>query len=116
MAKQEPSEHIDPAFTYTDTTIKPISKRLTQLENSLLETQRTIARFMIFSISSHYAETVNRQKPNLYHSFSTQLVADASAARAQITTSKEPLLIYRKFADKYQNRLGEMGINLIDVS
>jgi hypothetical protein len=110
------SEHADPAYKYIDGKIKLLKKDLDGIENSLLETQRTMVFFMIVSNGSYYTDIVKEQKPNLYDDFHAQLTADVSKAITQTKTSDKPLLVYNEFTSKCQSQMKQMGITLIDVS
>jgi hypothetical protein len=116
MAKQDPGEPLDPAYKYIDRKIKLLKKDLDRIENSLLETQRTVTDFMMITNALYFADTVKEGKPDLYYDFYTQMTADLSKAITQTETSVKPLSVYNEFTKECQSQIKQMGITLIDFS
>jgi len=95
--------------------IEDIKKQFTSLNESLLETQRTLVSFMIFHDANYYYDAVRKKKPEATDSFFNQMTSDASEARTAVKTSKEPFSVYSKFVEKCQNKLKEVEITLVDI-
>ena len=93
-----------------------LQEQLNSINDTLLETQRTLARYMIIADGEFYDDVVKEQKPNLYNSFHSQLIVDIGKATTKAKTSNEPLIVRGEFAKSYSERTKEMGIILIDVS
>jgi hypothetical protein len=115
MAKQNPSEPIDPVCKYIDEQVKPIRKQLDESEDSLLETQRLLARFFIHFTADNIRQTVGRRGSETLRKFSDQLVIDADYARLQTNTSDKPLVVAHNFAKKNYDEAEKLGIKFINI-
>ena len=116
MARSNPSEPLDPAYKYIDGKVKLLKKELSLLENSLLETQRFMARLSVGYTSSNVVTAARRQNPRIAKEVFTQLTADVAAARTQANASKEPLVIARQFGEKCYERAENWGFKFIELS
>jgi hypothetical protein len=108
MAKQDPGEPIDPAYKYIDGKIEQIKKELERLEDSLLQTQRSVAGFRV-DFEVHNIQTFLSKYPDL----STQLIHDASEIRAQIKKSENPYELALQFHDEWVKKLQRLKVKLI---
>jgi hypothetical protein len=108
MAKQDPGEPIDPAYKYIDGKIEQIKKELERLEESLLQTQRSVAGFRV-DFEVHNIQTFLSKHPDL----STQLIHDASEIRAQIKESENPYELALQFHDEWVKKLQRLKVKLI---
>ena len=93
MAKQDPGEHLDPCYKYTDDKIKPIKKELKQVKASLLETQQIMVRFMILHETAYCTDIVRRQKPEIVNNFYNRLLLDTTRTRLAVRISQYPFYI-----------------------
>jgi septal ring factor EnvC (AmiA/AmiB activator) len=92
-----------------------IQDQLNSLHDSLLETQRFLARIGISYASTNLLYNVQQQKPAMAKKIFAQLTADASAARKEATISTKPLSILKQFHDKCYEDQKEWGIKIIDI-
>jgi len=125
------NEHIDPIYKhvddYIDDKLKIIKRELQTLKQahdavaaqqsqSLLETQRFMARLSIRYVSSNVVTAARRQNSRIVQEVFTQLTADVAAARAQADASKEPLVVARQFGEKCDERAEKWGLKFIELS
>ena len=115
MARLNPNEHADPAYKYIDGKIKLLKKELDRLENSLLETQQIVTRFMILHDTAYCTDIVRRQKPEIVNDFYNQLLVDTARTRLAVTTSQDPFSIYTEFKNIILERFKDENIKIVDV-
>jgi len=86
-----------------------------RLDNSLLNTQRILAKFMVVVDARYYIDLACRKLPRESLTFESQTINDIGLTRGKIDSSKEPLQLYQDFHDKCIKRTKIMGIHLIDL-
>jgi hypothetical protein len=95
--------------------LQGLQDQIVSLNESLVDTQRSLAVFMIFHIGRYYIQIVERKKPEIIRPFSTQMVADTTSARVKAASSNDPLSISVEFSKKCGDRVEKLGIPLIDM-
>lgn len=70
---------------------------------------------MIYSLGSYYVGLTKEINPRTARSFSSQILAYASAARTKVMMSKEPLSVYHEFSKKCNEQAGKIGLELIAI-
>jgi septal ring factor EnvC (AmiA/AmiB activator) len=107
-------ERVDPAFSYTDANIKKLKKELTKelrnLQDSLLETQRFLAKLQVRVVhleSIFYAEAYEKAR--------SQFVSELTAASIKIGASKQPLVIAEQFTKRRWVDLEKLGIKSLRI-
>jgi hypothetical protein len=93
--------------------IQGIQDQLNSLHDSLLETQRMVARLFILYASNSITEVAQRQKPKISSHFIDQLNVDTASATAEANTSDEPLAIASEFVNKACEGAEKLGIKLL---
>ncbi len=99
-------EKLDPEY---DSQIK-------SLKLELLRTQRYLAQYALVYAHNDCQERLLRSGRDVNKSLSRQMQTEATADTAKIRTSPDPLSISRSFADKWYDKLNELGIKLVSFS
>ena len=107
-------EHVDPAFSYTDANVaklkKELSKELSNLQDSLLQTQRFLASVSIRVVHNEslgYAEAYNEAE--------AQFSSEVTSALLKAESSNQPLTIAGEFAKRRWDDLEKFGIESIKI-
>ncbi len=117
------NENIDPVYKYIDKKISSVKKELRQLKvahdaiagehtQTLLELQRMVAILKVISDVDFICSVIDSQ----LHGNATmrsQVIADASAIKAQITTSNNPIHLSANFNKKWMKTLRNLGAEII---
>ena len=107
-------ERIDPAFSYKDANIEKLriklSKELGNLQDSLLQTQRSLA---LLQVRVTHNESLSYQE--VYLESQAQFSSEVTAAFIKIDSSKQPLVIAEEFAKKRWSDLKELGVKSLKI-
>ena len=107
-------EHVDPAFSYTDANIKKLKKELSKelgnLQDSLLETQRSLA---LLQVRVSHNESLSYTE--VYSKSQAQFSSEVTSAFLKIDSSNQPLAIAQEFVRKRWGDLKELGIKSIEI-
>lgn len=106
-------EHVDPMYKYVDKKIADIKH---SLEQSLLETQRHVAAFIITSTTENTILALRKLKTREADNSIDQLIASASVAKTKANTSKTPLSIASKWHRKCYDSQAQFGIKIIHLA
>ncbi len=93
-----------------------IQRQLNSLHDSLLDTQRWVAKMGIHYSAKHILGNVRAQKPDMSSRAFTQLTANLSSALSKADVSTKPLDVLGDFHDKLAKYEKEWGLKLIDLS
>jgi len=106
-------ENLDPMYEYVDKEIANVKR---SFEQSLLETQRNVAAFIITSTTENILSIAKEKKPQLYKRYSPQIYASAGTAKANSKTSHKPLDVAADFHTRCYDSLEALGIEIIRLS
>jgi len=121
-----PNSNPDPAFTYTDSKIKPINARIKQLAEAhdavateqkaeTLRTQRFLADFMVTTQAQFYRIFINEWHIENKSNVDNQLVDDSKKAKDNIQVSKDPISIATKFTSTWEHTLKGLGVPMTRI-
>jgi hypothetical protein len=114
--EREPDDPIyEHCKKYIDIQFKSFKKDLKQQQESLLQTQKDLARFIIVSLTRIAKDTIHKHVPDVSETVVVQLLADASAATANANHSSEPLSIAFDFQKKSNRLLADLGVQMLDI-
>jgi major membrane immunogen (membrane-anchored lipoprotein) len=106
---------------------KKLSKRINHLElqgfqdqlntlnDSLLETQRELARLDILYAANVILGAAESQIPKTSNHFTAQLRVDAGRAQAEVDKSEEPIKVAAEFAKRSCGDAEKLGIKLVVI-
>jgi hypothetical protein len=117
------NERVDPVYKYVDDKIKLIKRELQQLKvahdavgnqnaQAILKLQRIVSGLKVNSDVDTFASIIDTQFSNK-QTMRTQVVTEASAIKAQIQTSNEPIDVAVKFYLKWEKTFRDLGADVI---
>ena len=118
-------DRVDPAYEYIDGKVKLLNRKIRQLKEAhdavtaqnradLLDLQRVVAYLKVNSDTAAMCDII-RTETNLRNreSLRTELLAQASAVKANIKTSDNPLTLSGQFTAKWSKRLTDLGADFV---
>ena len=87
-----------------------------ELKDTILDTQRFLARFNIIFEANHSYSMLEKRKPLVAKNLFSQWVANATKANSNATTGPNPLSVADKYSDECYKQLDELGVSYTKIT
>lgn len=104
---------VNPIITELEQLKSEHEKLVKEYSQTRLEVQQYIAGMLINDSTSSFSDIINSNRLSQANALSTQLTIDASNAKQYALHSSEPFKELRKFRDKWEKTLRDLGCTII---
>jgi len=92
-----------------------LGERITQQQQSLIATERCLARFEIYALHNTSLEDIEKKCPNKYETVRDNFNVQVTQAITNVSTSDAPLSIVDEFRQQRYDGLDKLNIHTIRI-